>query len=146
MKIISYAFKNNDAIPDKYTCHGDDISPALEINDVPQGAKSLALIVSDPDASSGGFIHWLLWNIKPETTVIEEGNAPEGSVQGENSGKKNVYIGPCPPSGMHHYHFKIYALDDILNLTPDSKKDDLEKAMEYHVIDSAEIVGTYKKK
>jgi Raf kinase inhibitor-like YbhB/YbcL family protein len=146
MKIESPAFENNQPIPSKYTCDGEDVNPPLKISDVPEDAKSLVLIVDDPDAPLGTFTHWIVWNIDPKTNFIEENSVPVGAIVGVNDFGKNSYGGPCPPSGTHHYHFKLYALDTTLNLDKDSKKNDLEKAMENHILEKAEIIGIYKRK
>jgi len=146
MKIESPAFENNQPIPSKYTCDGEDINPPLKISDVPENAKSLVLIVDDPDAPFGAFTHWIVWNIDPKTSFIEENSVPDGAIVGVNDFGKNSYGGPCPPSGTHHYHFKLYALDSTLNLDKNSKKKDLEKAMENHILEKAEIIGIYKRK
>src|SRR5206468_9894859 len=115
MKITSSAFQEGASIPSKFTCDGADTSPPLQIADVPSGAKSLALIVDDPDAPSGLFTHWMVWNISPQTNIIGEGSTRQG-VQGTNDFGKSGYGGPCPPSGMHRYYFKIFALDRELDL------------------------------
>jgi Raf kinase inhibitor-like YbhB/YbcL family protein len=111
MKLTSPAFENNSFIPAKYTCDGENISPPLRISDVPQDAASLSLIVSDPDAPSGDFKHWILTNIDPKTSEIAEGQIPQGSIVHTNSFGKKEWGGPCPPSGTHHYQFKLSALD-----------------------------------
>jgi len=143
MEIFSSAFNNEQPIPIKYTCDGLDISPPLEIKDVPKKTKSLALIVVDPDAPLGEWTHWLVWNINPKIGFIEEGIVPEGATEGLNSFKKHSYGGPCPPSGIHHYYFKIFALDKELDLEPYSIKEEVLKSMEDHILDSAEIMGIY---
>lgn len=145
MQLASPAFTQEEQIPDNYTCKGDDISPPLTIADIPEGTKSLALIVNDPDAPSGSWTHWLVWNIPPETKEILEDSVPESAVLGENDFGRNEYGGPCPPSGTHRYHFKIYALDTVLALEPGASREELEEAMEEHVLDSAELVGLYSK-
>lgn len=145
MKIISSAFENNQMIPPQYTCDGKDINPPLQIIDIPPETQSLVLIVDDPDAPSGDWIHWLVWNIKPETKLISENELPQGAVQGTNDFNKQNYGGPCPPSGIHHYQFKIYALDTHLNLPSSSREKDLEKTMENHILDKTLIVGLYQR-
>src|SRR5437667_12635326 len=114
MKITSSAFQEGASIPSKFTCDGSDTSPPLQIGDVPSGAKSLALIVDDPDAPSGLFTHWTVWNIPPETIVIGEGSTPKG-VQGTNDFGKSGYGGPCPLSGTRRYFFKAFVLDRELD-------------------------------
>lgn len=145
MKLTSPAFENNQSIPSKYTCDGEDINPPLQIDEVPEGTKSLVLIVDDPDAPLGTWEHWIVWNINPSTSLIEENKVPEGAVEGKNDFGKNSYGGPCPPTGTHHYHFKLYALDKILELDSSSKKDALEKAMAGHILDWVELIGLYKR-
>ena len=145
MKLTSPAFGNNQLIPKKYTCDGEDINPPLEISEVPEGAKSLVLIVDDPDAPMGTWDHWIVWNIDPATSLIEENSLPEGAVEGINSFGKQPYGGPCPPGGTHHYHFKLYALDTKLSLGASSKKRDVEKAMEGHILDWTDLVGLYQR-
>lgn len=140
----SPAFVHEQQIPAKYTCQGEDISPPLKINGIPSHTKTLVLIVDDPDAPMGTWDHWVVWNIPP-VDDIPENSLPEEAVQGKNSWGKNTYGGPCPPSGTHRYYFKLYALDDTLNLTPNTTKTDLEGVMEGHVIGETFLMGTYKK-
>jgi Raf kinase inhibitor-like YbhB/YbcL family protein len=144
MKISSPVFADNGSIPAKFTCDGGDTSPPLTIAGIPPSAKSLALIMDDPDAPGGTFDHWIVWNIPANTTAIAEGKAPQG-VTAKNGFGKNAYGGPCPPGGEHRYFFKLYALDTTLNLPPSSKKSDLEKAMNGHTVAQAQIVGKYKR-
>jgi hypothetical protein len=146
MKLTSPVFENNGAIPQKYTCDGENINPPLKISEVPEGAKSLALIVDDPDAPMGTWVHWLVWNIDPSASSIDENSVPAGTTEGMNSSKTNSYIGPCPPSGIHHYHFKLYALDKMIDLNNSSTKENLEKAMEGHILDWVELFGLYQRK
>ncbi len=146
MKLESLVFSHNQYLPTKYTCDGTSINPSLKISDIPADAKSLVLIVDDPDAPSGDFVHWLMWNIDPKTTTIEEDSAPTGAVQGVNSGTENKYYPPCPPSGVHHYNFKLYALDTKLNSPNTTDKTGLLTAMQGHVITETSIVGLYSKK
>lgn len=143
MKITSPVFEHNQPIPKKYTCEGENISPPLKIADVPEGTKTLVLIVDDPDAPSKVWVHWLAWNIDPTIQEIPENYTfeHEGTTDFETSG----YGGPCPPSGTHHYFFKLYALDAPLDITPKSRKEELEEAMTGHVITKTELIGTYKK-
>jgi Raf kinase inhibitor-like YbhB/YbcL family protein len=145
-RISSNAFENNGGIPLKFTCDGMDINPPLAIQGVPAGAKSLALIVDDPDAPRGMWVHWVVWNIDPKITDIREDSVPKGALQGMNDFRKHDYGGPCPPSGTHRYFFKLYALDTQLNIGPNSEKTSLEKAMQGHIISQAQIMGTYKRK
>ncbi len=145
MRLTSSAFENNQFIPAKYTCDGEDINPPLLISDVPEGTKSLVLIVDDPDAPMGTWDHWVVWNINPSTEKIEEGQTPEGAVEGMNDFQKHPYGGPCPPSGIHHYHFKLYALDKILDIDASSRKEDVEKAMEGSILAQSELIGLYQR-
>jgi Raf kinase inhibitor-like YbhB/YbcL family protein len=112
---------------------------------VPAAAKSLVLIVDDPDAPSGDFVHWTVFNINPATAEIPEGSVPSGAVQGLTGYGSNGYGGPCPPSGIHHYQFKLYALDKVLNIPKSSQKKDIEKAMDAGVLDQALLVGLYQR-
>ena len=141
--VTSTTFTDNGAIPAKYSCEGQEISPPIKITGVPTGAKSLALIVHDPDAPvQGGFTHWIVWNINID------GNIPEnfkGAQQGLNGAQKTGYKGMCPPSGTHHYHFKVYALDTRLNLNASTDKPGLEKAMSGHILGQGELTGLYAK-
>lgn len=143
MKITSPEFQNNQFIPNRFTCEGENINPALIIKDIPEGTKSLALIMDDPDAPMGTWVHWVVFDI-PVTSKIEENSIP--GKQGINSARKKNYHGPCPPSGTHRYFFKIYALDTVLNLKEGINKAQLEKAMQSHILDKAELVGLYKRR
>lgn len=141
MKLNSHAFENQKPIPAKYTCQGEDISPELIISEIPKKTKSLSLIVDDPDAPHGTFDHWITWDITP-VTVIGEGE--KIGTQGMNGFGVAGYNGPCPPPGStHHYHFKLYALDTKLNLPEGSLKGQVLKAMEGHILDQAELIGTF---
>ncbi len=141
--VKSTAFENNGLIPSKYTCDGDDVNPALLIEGTPEGTKSLALIVDDPDARMGTWNHWIVWNIHP-AEKIEEDSVP--GIEGVNTSGRRSYGGPCPPSGTHRYFFKIYALDTKLSVEITSRKKDLEKAMEGHILAIGEIVGLYRRR
>lgn len=145
MKITSPAFSNNETFPAKYGCSGEGVNPPLEISDVPAGAVSLVLISDDPDAPSGDFVHWLVWNIDPATTQIAENSVPVGAIQGSTSMGEPGYVAPCPPSGTHHYHFKIYALDTKLDLPTSANKAKVLSAMEGHVLAQGEIIGLYSR-
>ena len=142
MKFTSPAFGHNQTIPKKYTCEGDDINPRLIITDIPAAAKSLTLIVDDPDAPMGTWVHWVVFDI-PVAGEIKEDSIP--GKQGYNDFGRNDWGGPCPPSGTHRYFFKIYALDTILNLKEGVKKKEVERAMRGHILDKTELVGLYKK-
>ena len=143
LRITSLAFQNNGLIPAKYTCDEDDVNPPLNIEGIPREAKSLVLIVDDPDASMGTWVHWVVWNIPPMER-IEENSVP--GVEGLNDFRKHSYGGPCPPSGTHRYFFKIYALDARLDLNTNSKKEDVERAMERRILARGEIVGLYRRR
>lgn len=145
MKITSSAFQEGANIPSKFTCDGADTSPPLQIADVPSDAKTLALITDDPDAPSGLFTHWTVWNIPVQTGSIGEGSVPKG-VQGINDFGKSGYGGPCPPSGTHRYYFKIFALDRDLDLPFGAKRDQLDAAMKGHVIAQGQLMGRYSRK
>ena len=145
MKITSSAFQEGGNIPSKFTCDGGDSSPPLQIAEIPSSAKSLALIVDDPDAPSGLFTHWIIWNISPQTNEIAEGSTPKG-VQGTSDFGKSGYGGPCPPSGTHRYYFKIFALDRELNLPSGTKRNQLDAAIKGHVVAQGELMGRYSKK
>lgn len=144
MKISSNAFENNAQIPSKYTCDAENINPPLMISDIPADAKTLALLVDDPDAPVGDWVHWIAWNIPPTTTEITENSAPLG-IQGTTDFGKPGWGGPCPPFGTHRYFFKIYALNTELNLPASAKKADLLKAIEGHILDQAELIGLYQR-
>jgi Raf kinase inhibitor-like YbhB/YbcL family protein len=141
--VKSPAFENNKLIPVKYTCDGDNVNPPLTIEDVPEGTKSLVLIVDDPDAPSGIWNHWVVWNIPPDARKIEENTVP--GTEGISTSRKHNYGGPCPPYGTHRYFFKVYALDAKLDLTANSKKKDVEEAMESHILAEGELVGLYRR-
>ena len=146
MKLGSPAFVDNGAIPAQYTCDGRDVNPPLLIENVPAAARSLALIVDDPDAPAGMWVHWVVWNIDPKSVEIGENSVPPGAAQGKNDWRRNSYGGPCPPSGAHRYFFKLYALDTSLSLGAGTTKADLEKAMQGHVIAQAQLIGIYKRR
>lgn len=143
MKLTSSAFANEGKIPVLYTCDGGNIHPPLTITGVPDAAKSLALIVDDPDAPGGTFTHWTIWNIRPDTAVIEEGVVPEKSQEGTNSAGQVGFFPPCPPSGTHRYFFTLYALDATVGLDGKATKTDVEKAIAGHVIAQSLLVGVY---
>ncbi len=143
LTITSSVFENNGVIPAKYTCDGEDVNPPLSISGVPEGTESLVLIVDDPDAPMGTWDHWVVWNIPPVKKI--EGNSVPGT-EGINDFRKHSYGGPCPPSGTHRYFFKVYALDTKLDLSSNSRKRDVEKAMEGHILAEGEIVGLYSRR
>ena len=142
MKLTSPEFEHNGFIPSKFSCQGEDANPGLIIEGLPSSAKSLVLIVDDPDAPMGTWVHWVVYDI-PLISKIEENSIP-GTQGGNDFGRKN-YGGPCPPSGTHRYFFKIYALDTRLNLPEGINKEGLEKAMQGHILDKTELIGLYKK-
>lgn len=146
LKITSPVFVTNGYIPARYSCDGADINPPLEIAGVPTGTKSLALIVDDPDAPVGMWVHWVVWNIDPATREIPEDSVPRGASQGKNDWKRNSYGGPCPPSGVHRYFFKLYALDAKLTLGTGTTKSELERAMAGHLLARSELIGLYKRR
>jgi Raf kinase inhibitor-like YbhB/YbcL family protein len=144
LKVSSTAFVNNGAIPAKYSCEGEEVSPPLIISDVPEGAKSLAIVVHDPDAPrEGGFTHWVVWNIDVANKTLPENF--KGAQQGLNGAGQPGYKGMCPPTGTHHYHFMVYALDMKLSIDPKTDKAGLEKSMQGHILAQGELVGLYKK-
>jgi hypothetical protein len=143
VQMSSTAFTNGGAIPQKYSCDGEDVSPDLAWSGLPEGAKSLALIVDDPDAPVGTWVHWVLYNLPPDTTSLPEGLQGLG-VSGKNSAGQTSYGGPCPPKGKpHRYFFKLYSLDIALDLSPGATKAALEKAMQGHVLGAGQLMGTY---
>jgi Raf kinase inhibitor-like YbhB/YbcL family protein len=145
MKLQSDIFSENGTIPVAYTCNGAGLQPPLKILGVPSGTKSLALIVDDPNAPMGVFVHWVIWNIDPTTTIIQNGKAPAGSVEGFTGLNKPGWIAPCPPTGIHRYNFKLYALNQSLSIPNTSNKADLVMAMTNHIIESTKLVGLYGK-
>lgn len=145
MQITSSTFTNNKAIPKKYTCDGENVNPELNFSDISKEAKSLVLIMDDPDAPAGTWTHWTLWNIDPKTTKIGERSIPSGATEGTTSFGKPGYGGPCPPSGTHRYFFKLFALDTILDLKSQADVSKLEKAIEGHRVGRAELVGLYSR-
>lgn len=148
--ISSPAFTEGGMIPHKYTCDGADVSPPLEFEGVPGEAKSLALIADDPDAPMGTWVHWVLYNMDPEITeIVEDVPADEkleiGACHGITDFGRFGYGGPCPPSGTHRYYFKLYALDTMLDLSGKISKDDLEEAMDGHILAEGRLMGKYKR-
>ena len=152
MQLTSTAFTEGAAIPAKYTCDATNVSPPLKWSGVPAGAKSVALIVDDPDAPSGIWLHWILYDLPPATIELPEDlpksqYAADGAKQGLNDFQHLGYGGPCPPRGKpHRYFFKLYALDALLDLTPGATKKDLERAMEKHILAQAQLMGTYQRR
>jgi Raf kinase inhibitor-like YbhB/YbcL family protein len=148
--LIQSVFESQQPIPAKYTCDGENVSPPLKFLQIPPGTKSLVLIVDDPDAPRGTFDHWIVWNLPPNLKELSEGAEELNRLspppkQGTNGFRKSFYQGPCPPPGKpHHYHFKLYALNTQLSIPEGSSKLDVEKAMQGHIIERAELVGTYQ--
>ncbi len=151
VRISSSAFEDGDPIPVRYTCDGEDVSPPLAWDGAPHGTLSLALICDDPDAPVGTWVHWVIFNIPADSRSLPEGvllaeSGPGGSVQGKNDFMRLGYGGPCPPRGSpHRYFFKLYALDRELALEVGATKRDLLEAMEGHILDEAQLVGTYQR-
>jgi Raf kinase inhibitor-like YbhB/YbcL family protein len=143
MKISSSAFAQGAEIPVKYSRGGEDINPPLHIEGTPGNAKSLTLIMDDPDAPVGLFTHWLVWNMDPRTTEITEHSVPKGAVEGTNDYPNAGYGGPQPPSGTHRYYFKIFALDKTLDLRAGAKRKELDQAMKGHVIAEGQYMGRF---
>ena len=143
MKITSQAFTDGGKIPDKYTKYGENIIPPLHLEGVPEKARSLALVVDDPDAPGGNFNHWILFNMDPRIRDIKENAVPATAVQARNDFGEEEYDGPKPPSGEQRYYFKAFALDTMLPLTPSSRRPDFEREVKGHVLDSATLVGKF---
>lgn len=152
--IDSIAFEQNSPIPAQYTCQGKDISPPLSWHQIPEGTKSLVLIVDDPDAPDPDapkmtWVHWLLYNLPPTSQGLSEdisnSELPAGTKEGINDWKRTGYGGPCPPIGRHRYFFKLYALDSVLDDLKKPTKAGLEAAMQGHVLGHTELIGTYQK-
>jgi Raf kinase inhibitor-like YbhB/YbcL family protein len=152
LDLKSDAFVSGQSIPAKYSCIGKNISPALTWSDPPAGTQTFALIVDDPDAPAGTWVHWVLFNIAvdkrslPEDLPITGKNVDPGAIYfGKNSSGNTRYDGPCPPSGTHRYYFKLYALDSLIDLLPGATKDELLKAMKGHILAQGELMGTFSK-
>ncbi|MBD3379002.1 MAG: YbhB/YbcL family Raf kinase inhibitor-like protein [Candidatus Omnitrophica bacterium] len=143
MRITSPAFEHEGTIPFEYTCNGKDINPPLGIEEVPNVARSLALVVDDPDAPNGDWVHWVVFNISPETPEIAENSVP--GEEASNDFDRRSYGGPCPPSGTHRYFFRLYALDTELDPEKVSGRHSLEKEMEGHIVARSELMGKYGK-
>ena len=143
MQLSSSAFAHNRLMPEKHTCRGENISPDLLIRDVPAQAMSLALVMHDPDAPSGDWLHWAVWNIDPRTAEIDENVVPAKAVEGKTDFGTTGYGGPCPPSGTHHYVFELSALDIALPLPAGASLSELRAAMEGHVLATAKVTGLF---
>ena len=141
--ITTGVFEEGGTIPSRYTCDGQNVSPQLSFADAPEGTRSLALVVDDPDAPVGTFIHWLAWGIDPAQGGLDEGHAAPR--EGRNGFGTVGYAGPCPPHGRHRYFFRLHALDVELDLEPGADRDELDRALEGHVLESAELMGTYER-
>ncbi|MDD5700141.1 MAG: YbhB/YbcL family Raf kinase inhibitor-like protein [Candidatus Nanoarchaeia archaeon] len=142
---IRSVFGNNERIPLKYTCDGKNVNPPLEFSDIPKNAKSLVLIVDDPDSPSGIFTHWMLWNIPANTVKINENSVPKGTREGKNDFGNVGYGGPCPHSGTHRYQFKLFALDINQDLASGFSKKDAENRIKGHIIERAVLTGIYSR-
>jgi Raf kinase inhibitor-like YbhB/YbcL family protein len=150
MNLTSTAFAYGEFIPTKYSCKGEDVSPSLTWTEPPAGTQSFALIMDDPDAPVGTWVHWVLFNLPASARGLSEGmpadlTFTDGSVQGVTSARSHGYHGPCPPSGTHRYFFKLYALDTMLSLTSDADKKEVLVAMEDHILAQAELMGKFSK-
>jgi Raf kinase inhibitor-like YbhB/YbcL family protein len=150
IELTSPAFAQGGSIPERYSCKGEEITPALAWGEPPAGTQSFALIMDDPDAPVGTWVHWVLFNIPASARGLPEAfpaNAalPDGSLSGQNSWGNTGYGGPCPPSGTHRYFFKLYALDETLAIDAGANKGELEKAMVGHILAQGELMGTFSK-
>ncbi|MCX8016122.1 MAG: YbhB/YbcL family Raf kinase inhibitor-like protein [Patescibacteria group bacterium] len=145
MKIFSPAFQNNETIPSRYTCDGENINPPLYFEEIPPETKSLVLIVDDPDAPMGNFLHWLVFNIPAETKLIEENSVPVDAKLGKNDFGKLSYGGPCPPYGIHRYYFRLFALDTTLDLPEGVSREEVLAAIRNHILAESYLVGLYRR-
>ncbi|MBI2474379.1 MAG: YbhB/YbcL family Raf kinase inhibitor-like protein [Candidatus Taylorbacteria bacterium] len=143
-RLSSPAFQNGDYIPQTYACDGRNICPELDMGGLPEGTRSLALVLEDPDAPKGTFYHWVVWNIPAETKMIPEACSPFG-ISGLNSADDVGYVGPCPPTGVHHYVFRLFALNSMLDIPSDSRGEDLLKVIGRHTLEEARLVGLYER-
>jgi Raf kinase inhibitor-like YbhB/YbcL family protein len=151
MDLASKAFDEGGTIPSVYTCDGENISPPLHWSNAPEGTRSFVLIVNDPDAPVGDWVHWVLYNLPGDFTELNERipskeTLPSGALQGRNDFKKIGYGGPCPPSGVHRYYFRLFALSSTLSLTPGATRKDVQHAMQGHTIGEAVLMGKYQRK
>ncbi|KAA9340870.1 YbhB/YbcL family Raf kinase inhibitor-like protein [Adhaeribacter soli] len=142
LMLSSPAFTEGQHIPEKYTCDGENVSPLLQIGDIPEGTESLALILEDPDAPHGTFTHWLIWDMPPIHTIME---GEKLGTEGKNDFGQMGYGGPCPPNGTHRYYFRLYALSQKLNLPENTSKEELLKAIEPVKLAKAELMGKYNR-
>jgi Raf kinase inhibitor-like YbhB/YbcL family protein len=143
MKLTSSAFVNEEKIPVEFTCDGKKTHPPIAWSGIPDGTKSLAMIVDDPDAPIGTFTHWIIWNINPANPQMLAGETPQKSQEGANSAGRIGYTAPCPPAGSHRYFFTLFAIDTVIGLDGKAKKADLEAAMAGHIIEQTNLIGTY---
>ncbi|KTD21259.1 YbhB/YbcL family Raf kinase inhibitor-like protein [Legionella londiniensis] len=141
--LSSPAFNSNTNLPSQFTCEGENVSPPLRWEEAPDNTRSFALIVDDPDAPSGTWVHWTLFNIPPDVYQIEQDNTPPEAISGLNSWGETGYRGPCPPSGTHHYYFKLYALDKTLSLSSNVTSEEILDAMQGHILDECVLIGLY---
>jgi len=151
MKLTSTAFSEGGMIPAQYTCNGPDVSPPLSWEDLPEQIKSLALIADDPDAPVGTWVHWVLYNLPADSRELQEDLPktkvlPNGAMQGTNDFRKIGYGGPCPPGGTHRYFFKLYALDELVDLNPGARKKDLLDAMKGHILAECQLMGKFSRR
>jgi Raf kinase inhibitor-like YbhB/YbcL family protein len=151
IEVTSSAFEDGDAIPARYTCEGLDVSPSLSWGSAIDGTRSLALIADDPDAPAGTFVHWVIYDLPPDTRGLPEDvpnqqTLPSGAAQGMNGAGSVGYMGPCPPGGTHRYFFKLYALDTELGLGGGATKDEVLDAMEGHILAEGQLMGTYRRR
>jgi Raf kinase inhibitor-like YbhB/YbcL family protein len=153
LQVTSNAFQEGETIPIKYTCDGSDRSPALSWSNIPEDTQTLAIICEDPDAPSGTFVHWIIYNISPTVTGLAEGVPtvellPDGAIQGQNDFKRTGYGGPCPPPGdnAHRYFFKLYALDTAIQLPAGAGREVFARAIEGHILAGGHLMGTYQRK
>jgi Raf kinase inhibitor-like YbhB/YbcL family protein len=142
-RLTSLVFRAGELIPAYYTCEGRNVNPPLKISPIPEKAKSLAVIMEDPDVPRGVFVHWIVYNLPPKRVLHE--NSRLGKYGKTDASEKGGYFGPCPHSGVHHYHFKAYALDTMLEFKRPPTKEELERAMTGHILDRSELIGLYKK-
>ena len=141
INVSSSEFTNGGVIPNRFTCNGDDVNPPLIFDRIPGDAKSLVLIIDDPDAGTIAFNHWLVFNIDPSTTNIEESKIPD-ALEGTNDFGELKYMGPCP-TGTHTYHFRVYALDTMLSLNEGAKRPDIDSAIKGHILGQGDLTGVY---
>lgn len=146
LELTSPDFEDGQNIPAEYGCDGENVNPRLEISGQSDEAESMVLIVDDLDATKGDWVHWLVWNIEPTVSIIESGSVPEEAIEGYNDFGNMEYGGPCPPKGQkHRYQFKLYELDEVLELEEDATKDVIEKAMAGHILDETILTGVYER-